>query len=316
MRKYITAGWALLVLLFLSACGEQGSYTVTLLTYGDHALRPGEARIGDIYMFNGELTIPEGARLEGSLFILSGKAEIAGVVAGDISLVGGELALEPGAQVGGMLRLGEGEVQRAPGVQVGGGVQSGLGIEALAANAPAQAPGGFVSPLILQDLFVIAAAYLLARYWPAPLSRVADTLERYALAAGAMGLLYGFVGVVLLTLMAFTVILLPATFLGGLVLLLALTYGWVGFGGLLGRLLRRVTGWKLALPWEVAAGTVLFLVLYEISRNIPLLQDLVPLVTGLVGFGAVMLTRFGLRHFTPAIDRDTLEGFPAPGTEV
>lgn len=316
MRRFLAAGWAALLLLVVSACVEQGSYTATLLTHGVHTLAAGEEHLGDVYLLDGELVIPSEARLDGSLFILSGRAVTAGEIEGDISLVGGELVLEPGAQVNGKLNAGGGTLQRAPDAQIHGGVQAGIGLELPDGETGDQDTGGFPTAMIFQDLVVAGLAYLLARYFPEQLNRVAQAIGHHPVASGAVGLLSGVVAVVLLVLMAFTIILIPVTFAGGAVLMLALFYGWAGFGALLGRLLRLVFRWKLARPWEVFTGTALFLTLYELSRLAPLLRDIVPLVTGLVGFGAVMLTRFGLHHFVPAIDRESLEGFPAPGTET
>jgi len=63
------------------------------------------------------------------LVVVGGDARVAGRVAGDIVMVGGRLALEPGARVGGNVRLhGDSRLAQAPGASIGGAVERRTGI--------------------------------------------------------------------------------------------------------------------------------------------------------------------------------------------
>jgi hypothetical protein len=125
----------------------------------------------------------------------------------------------------------------------------------------------------------------------------------------AMGLLSGVVGLVLLVFMAFTIILIPVTLLGLLVLFTAVAYGWIGFGLITWRILKRLLKWELRLPAGAFLGTLLFSIFIYLARFIPLVGDWPGLLAITIGLGAVLLTRFGLQTFVPAVDMEIEETF-------
>lgn len=296
------------LVVLLAACSPTGAYTGTVIAAGRHAVSPGEAWRGDVILLDGVFVLQAGGEVWGSLYLLSGAAEIDGDVRGDISLIGGELRLGPGATVGGAVNVGGGVLERSPGARVQGGVDTGTGLQVPRAGGP-----GWIQ-IALQGAVVALLAYLLARYWPRPLERVMDSIAHHPVVAASMGLLAGVVALVLLVLMAFTLLLIPVALLGGLILLLALSYGWAGFGALMGRWLLPRLGSSRNPPRAAFLGTLAFMLLLGLSRAVPVLHDLLQLVTGLIGFGAVLLTRFGRQRFVPAVDREPERAFPPPPT--
>jgi hypothetical protein len=58
------------VVLFLTACGANGLYQVTLITDGNHQLD--DSYPGDLLMLGGQATLTDDAILQGSVHLVSG----------------------------------------------------------------------------------------------------------------------------------------------------------------------------------------------------------------------------------------------------
>ena len=65
----------------------------------DVQLEPGETFEGDLGIFNGDLTMPQGSMVNGDVFLTNGSAEIAGEVRGSLAVVRGDLQLAENAEV-------------------------------------------------------------------------------------------------------------------------------------------------------------------------------------------------------------------------
>jgi hypothetical protein len=142
------------------------------------------------------------------------------------------------------------------------------------------------------------------RTFPNAVHRVGEAAMRHSLVSGAMGLLVGIVGVSVLVTIAYTILLIPITFLGLLVLAMGVIYGWIGLGVSAGRLGVRLLNRPVTPSRSAFFGTLAFVLLMEFASSIPFVGGLVGLILELVGMGAVFLTRFGLQSFTPATDED------------
>lgn len=304
----------LLSLVLLVGCDSQGIYSGTLITEGNHTFQAGELVRGDMYVLGGQTTLQSGARLEGALQMLGGSVDINGEIQGDVSLVGGELDLGPKARVGGNLDVGNGTLTRAPGTRIEGAFNPGNGV---ALPSP---PGLFGTSLpgriaqdVLEATLASLFALLLARFVPRPLSRVAQAATGHPFVSGALGILVGIVGLSALVLMAFTIILIPVSMLGLILLGLSVLYGWSAMGQALGQRLSHRLNWELSSSLFVFLGTFLLLLLLNLISYLPLLSGVLPLLVSAIGLGAVMLTRFGWRTFVPAsnvpwAEDDLLEG--------
>ncbi len=280
-----------------------GLYSVTAILGGRHTFGERVTLPGDVYVLAGELNIEPGASIDGALRVMDGQVSVGGAVGGDVSLLGGTLVLEPTARVQGAVQVAGGTLQRSPQAGIGRGVQ----VEpeaALAGRAnPGASPAGRLLSGLAQALLAGALASLLARYLTRPLARVSDVIVHHWLVAAAMGILAGCIALVMLVLIAFTIVLLPLSFVGAFALLMAVVYGWAGFGMAIGGLLGRRLTPRLGLAWRAFLGTLIFMVASGLLQMIPLIGGLLPLLAAAVGFGAVILTRFGLRTFVPAVDQ-------------
>jgi hypothetical protein len=305
-----------LVVLLLSGCaGEEAPGAVlTFIWGGAYDYGAGTPLPGDVLMIDGRLRLAEGARVEGSLFMLRGALESEGAIGGDAVILGGAASFAESARIAGNLDFASGiPVAVPPGVVAGQQTQrlAGIGPDAL---APEEETGfdDFLRALFSYLLLGLAAAWLAGRR-PALFARVAEAAIQHPLVGGAVGLLAAAVTPALLVLMAFTVVLLPVTTLGIVLMLLVSSYAQVALGWALGQQFRRRWGWTERRA--TFAGVVVLLVALWLLRQVPLLGDALFLLVLVVAIGAVLLTRFGTTAYQPAQPRaeEGLSSYRRPG---
>lgn len=278
-----------------------GLFSFTAILGGEHTLAAGDRVLGDVYMMAGSLVVEPGATVAGSMLVLGGDVILNGAVGGEVTLLGGKLGIRPTARLAGALTIAGGELDLSPQAQVQGGVHAEQNIPV----EPTGSGGGLGAALLSSlatALGIAILGYVLARYLPGPLAHVTDTIVGHPIVAAAMGMLAGITALVLLVLVAFTIVLIPFSLTGGAALLLAVAYGWTGFGMAAGQLLASRFRWRLPPAANTFIGALLFMLVLELLRFVPLVGGIIPLLTAIVGLGAVILTRFGLTHFAPAAD--------------
>jgi len=278
-----------------------GLFSFTAILGGEHTLAAGDRVLGDVYMMAGSLVVEPGAIVAGSMLVLGGDVSLSGAVSGDVTLLGGRLEIGPSAQLAGALTIAGGELELSPEALVQGGVYE-EGIAPVEQSGSEAGVDGALLTSLATSLAVAILGYLLARYVPGPLARVSHAITGHAVVAAAMGVLAGITALVLLVLVAFTIVLIPLSLAGVAVLGMAVAYGWTGFGMAAGQLLASRFRWCLPRPASAFIGALLFMLALELLRLVPLVGGIIPLLTAIVGLGAVILTRFGLAHFAPAAD--------------
>jgi hypothetical protein len=293
----------LLLGLLLSACNTNGLYRFTLVTDGEHELD--RDMQGDLLVLGGKAILPQNIELDGSAHVLSGSLIVAGEISEDISLLNGALALKDSSRIRGNLNLGGGSSQVSPGAVIAGKVNKGSGLP-LPDLPEKRALTGWeiVVWSILRGVLLGWIASGLMRIFPEAVNRVGEAAVDHSLVSGAIGLLVGIVGVSGLVTIAYTILLIPITFLGLFVMGLGVVYGWIGLGVSAGRLGVRLL--KRPVPPSRSAffGTLAFVFLMECASSIPMVGGLIGLTLALVGMGAVFLTRFGLQNFNPVTDEN------------
>lgn len=291
----------LLVLLLGWAAGgaahAQGLLRLALVFEGEHRLAVEE---GHVFVAGGSTTLPADGRVAGSVVVIDGVLALDGTVAGDVVQLGGALAIGPEARLEGRFVTAGGERSVAAGADLVGGTVRDLALVADLARAPPTA-GGRLARLAFQVALLALVAFLWARWAPGPLERAAEALAHHPVVAVAMGALSALVGSVLLVAMAFTVVLIPVALFGGVASALAIGFGWLAWGVLIGRGLAR-RGWlPRAIPQAAAAamGTAAFVVFQAGVAAVPWLGGTVALLATVAAFGAALLTGFGVRRFVP-----------------
>lgn len=295
--------WGLLLLTLLLVGCDDGLYSGTLISDGEHRFGAGTQLPGNVFMRAGTAELAAGAQAAGTLYMLGGSLTVNGAVAGDLALLGGSLTLGPQAVVGGDLRLGGGEVTWAETAVIHGDIISGSGVE-LPASMMAS-PQGWDDWLrgVSAALLLAGFGALLRRSRPQPVQRVGMAIVDNVLVCGAMGLLILLVLPALLVMMAFTIILIPLVIVLGALLLLLLGYGFIAVGYQAGAWLSRRFQWNTPPAAATFGGTLLLLLLFEI----PVLGDGLLAGTAVLVLGAVLLTRLGTRSYVP----DTVENGPS-----
>ncbi|MDF1523579.1 MAG: hypothetical protein P1P87_12300, partial [Trueperaceae bacterium] len=137
-----------------------------------------------------------------------------------------------------------------------------------------------------------------ARWAPRTLDRTAEALARHPVVAASMGALSALVGSVLLVAMVATVVLIPVALVGGVGFAVAIAFGWLAWGTLIGRALAR-RGWVPEGAVAVALGTTAYAAAQALVGAVPWLGGAVALLASVAALGAVVLTGFGVRRFVP-----------------
>jgi hypothetical protein len=313
MKRPLAASVIAIIALLLSACGQEGLYSGTLITEGEHTIESGQVVDGEMILMGGRIALEEGSQATGSVHVLGGLVEADGEIGGDLSMIDGEVVLGPNARVGGDLNVSGGELARSAGSEIAGEVNTGVGSgirvpffpEWTILPAPEDASVvGQITGVMAEAVLTAVLALLAVRFVPHPVSRVAGAVAKAPVLSGALGLLAMIVVPSLLVLMAFTLILIPVALLGALLLGVVILYGWISIGSEIGRRLARRLEWNVRLPAAAFLGTLLFVLLVNASGLIPVVRVVVPVLAAAVGFGAVLLTRFGMMTFVPSTDAE------------
>lgn len=227
----------------------------------------------------------------GDIYVAGGDVVVAGTLQGDVTVLAGNLTVTEGATITGGLSEYGGSVDVAAGASVG--ERTGL-----PAAAPSRSVLGGPVGLVLQALLFGLLGAVLARRRPQLLATVGDAITGHAVVSGVVGTLTALSLLVLFVLMAFTIVLLPLAIVGLLVELAILVYAYAAYGHLLGGQLARrlpVGGPGFATGIGVAAVVVGV----DLLGRLPLLGGVLQVALAAVGFGAVVITYFGVKRFEP-----------------
>ncbi|MBN2472049.1 MAG: hypothetical protein JXN59_15110, partial [Anaerolineae bacterium] len=272
MRRLLSLFVALSALLLLAGCEGQTFYQGSLVTGDRHSLSAGEVLTGELLITDGEFVLAEGATLQGSLYILGGRAAIDGAITGNVSLFLGALALGETAVIEGTLNISGGELTQDPAATIRGPVTYGAEgqLDTLPESDRGLFSGVSVFWLVTQGVLVAALGGLLAQFAPRRLARATDAVRQHPVASGAMGLLLFIVGPALLVFMALTVLLIPLTVLGILGGVLLVASGWCVTGAALGDWLAGRIARRLPYSLTTFAGTLIVVVASGLLLVLPL----------------------------------------------
>lgn len=275
----------LVVVVLLVASSGVAVDEMSVVYDGDHELTTAE----DVYVVaGGSVTVPDNASIDSAIYIVDGSLSVAGTVDGDVTVIGGNLTVAADATIAGTLQSLTGNVSVAPGAVIGS--RSSVPI-----TDPAPGPLGPYTGLVVQFVFLGLAAWVLARRRPDLLDTVGRAAIDHPVVTGVVGSLAGLTLLVLFVYMAFTLLLLPISILGLLGELLVVFYAYIAYGHRIGRFLPtdRTAG-------ATVAGVGVVLLVFELLNRIPLVGLVVQIAAVAVGFGAVVVTFFGLREYHPA----------------
>ncbi len=151
---------------------------------------------------------------------------------------------------------------------------------------------------ILRTLLMAGLAVLVVMFFAEPTARAAKAVLDAPVITGALGLLTVIVVPVLFVLLAITICLLPVGIVGALIFAVAWVFGSIAVGLEVGLRLANVFNWHPHPAAAAGLGT-LFL---QLVGLVPCFGGLVAFVVGILGVGAILLTRFGSRAYIKPSD--------------
>ena len=299
---------------------------------GDFVLKSGEVLLGDLVLFGGNATLEAGSRVNGDVFLMGGNAEIAGEVTGDVALLGGNVELLATAHVYGDAVAIGGNLIRAAGARVDGQVAEGnefigpfdfswpfdFGFDGVRGIGPVESLRMGFSPVLgliwfgFRSLLLAAVAVLVVMFWPQPTDRTGRAAIAQPILGGGLGLLTIVVGPILLLVLAITILLIPVTLIGIVLLLVAGLFGWIAIGLEVGKRLAEAFKWELQPPAAAGLGTLVLSLVVGGLGLFPCVGWLAPFLVASIGLGAVMLTRFGSREYAGGSAPAPMPKLPPP----
>jgi hypothetical protein len=287
-----------------------------------YTLRSGERLRGDLVVFGGIATLQSDTRVDGNTVLFGGTADIAGRIQGDLVLIGGAARLRSTAVVDGQVVRVGGALTQDEGAQIHGGESGGVIVPPIRPIPPIMPiptrPRYWAEDFVVHSMSAIGTTFVLALLavfvfvlWREPIERVNRTITQSPGISWVVGFLTPLAFAVIVPAFAvLSAILILALCLGlvGFVLIAAVSLalvaawamGWIAVGQLIGERLLIALGARTVTPAaSAAAGTATITLLWLGLEPLCGLGWLFFVVLAPLGLGAVVLTRFGTREYTP-----------------
>ena len=303
---------------------RQGQSGDKLVIGGTYSLESGESLDGSLLVLGGAANLEAGSTVEQDVTVIGGTVNVNGQVKGDVSAVGGMVSLGSTAVIGGDVNTLAGQLAQEDGARIEGQVNTGTtGPFSLVVPGTIQIPGlenlrliplpkNFNAPAVnvrfnpvwdglwwlIRSFLWAALAVLLALFLSKRTERVAESVVKNPLVAGGMGCLTILIVPLILLVLVITICGIPFALLGAFMLWFAWGFGVIVIGYEIGKRLAQLFKADWAIPVSAGIGTfVLTLGLNGIGALVPCVGWMAPAAVGLVGLGAVLLTRFGGRVY-------------------
>ena len=324
--------WLLLPLLLLAlvtpvlADDPDGDVVIWGRSY---TLAAGEKIKGDLLVYGGNVTVETESEIKGDITVFGGNLTLSGEVDGDVTVWGGNVNINADATVRGQVMAVGGVLDRHPDADIRGDEIEGLPFPELP-NAP-EAPrvpevprmpevpshadrgpgigrriGNFFRG-VFGIMLVMVLGVLVVAFIPRHTETVSETMVKDAgksLVTGLIALFGGSIALVITSiigsLLIATLCLAPiglALFLPIVVAAIALLFGWIAAGLLLGTKMLRAIRHKEPTPVSAVAVGILTL---SVVSAIPCIGWALALGTVMWSLGAVVNSRFGTRPWDAA----------------
>ena len=275
----------IVIVLLLSANGVQPD-AMEIHYAGDRTV---ESIDEVLIVAGGSVAVPDGTAVDGRIFVIDGVFDVAGTVDGPVTQLAGTVTVPDSGAITGEFQTIAGASTVAAGADIG--ERSVIQADS---RAGAGDSGGRGLLLVTQLVGLAVLGYLIGRWRPDLLENVGRAVADYPGVSTVTGGFSAAVVMVLLIFMAFTLVLIPVSILGLGALLLSIAYGQVAIG-------YRLVG-PLGIErarFRAALGAAVLVVLLEIAGLVPFVGSLLAGLVALVGFGAALITYYGLRDFEP-----------------
>ena len=291
--------------------GDEGKFVFG----GSYTLDSGDTLYGGLVVVGGSAELEEGSLVVGDVVIVGGSVDIYGEVDGNVIAIGGQAYLGGDSIVNEDLVTIGGTVQREEGALVRGAITAEMpegfdmnkfSPEALNANRNWRSslwngfkPIGDMIINVMQALAMAALAAVLALFLLKPMERVSQAVVLQPLPAGGLGILTVIVLPALLVVLAITLILIPLSLIGFLVLGAGFVFGWIALGLEVGKRMEKM--FKVEESWAPAVragiGTFTLSLLGFAVSMVPCVGWILPFLVSMLSLGGVVLTLFGTRDY-------------------
>lgn len=274
------------------------------LVIGDsYRLESGDTLNNDLTVIGGNAVLAEDSTVNGDVSVLGGNVTIEGQVNGDVSVLGGNVRLDDSARIrGDVVSLG-GTVRRSAGAVVEGRDNGRQPFRVPTMRTPPVQVhfDPILGPLMafFRALALAALAIVVYLFAGTQMERTGRTAVAQPIISGGVGLLTLIVAPALLLLLAITILLLPLSLLGILILGIAALFGWLSLGLVVGRQLAIWLKQSWSDPINAGVGTLALSLLSSMLNLIPCLGWLANVLIWFIALGAVILTRFGTQTYPP-----------------
>ncbi len=274
---------------------------------GTYTLNSGESLEGSLVVLAGVALLEPDSQVTGDVVVVGGTLRSSGEVSGSMIGVGGLLTLEEGALVGGDVLVLGAQLERQAGARILGEVVNTFS-GPLSFNFPGQASPGRVTiglnPIFSFTWFIFRAflwaalAVLVLLFAPKYTERVTAAALSQPVVAWSLGLLTVVVAPVVVILLVATIIFIPVGALVIFALAALWAFGLVALGLEVGRRLARTLKQDWAPVAQAGVGTLVLIVLVNgVQAVVPCVGWLFPAMVGMLGLGAVLLTRLGTQPY-------------------
>lgn len=293
---------------------QQSTSGDKLVLGGAYTLGAGETLDGSLIVLGGSVTLEAGSTVTGDAVILGGSMAANGTIEGDLFSLGGSLELSETSVIQGDLNTLGGSTRGVAQADVQGEVVSD---ESLVLPVPINGLNNLRLPnlqmqvnpfwsllwFIIQTLLWAAIAVMVVLFLPRPTQRVSQTVVAQPLVASGLGFLTVVVAPFVLLFLTIIIIGIPVALLAILLLIVAWVFGFVAVGAEVGRRLAQMSKADWALPVSAGLGTFLLaLIANGIGKIVPCVGWIVPFLVGIIGLGAVVLTRFGTLPYPRTVE--------------
>ncbi|MHC1740040.1 MAG: polymer-forming cytoskeletal protein [Anaerolineaceae bacterium] len=263
-------------------------------------LQAGESLTGNLAVIGGTVTIENGASVTGDIVLLGGTVSVNGTVNGNLVAIGGAASLGDTAVINGDIVTVGASLKKSDLAKVTGTIteqtpSANLG-QGDGWQFPWQSKQNLLSSFLtaaFESLALAALAVVLGLLLPKQIQRVTNSIQSEPLVAGGVGLLTIVGSPVLLLILVVTIVLIPVALLFILTFGLAFVFGWMALGNFIGQKLDKLFPGSWSVAVSSGIGTLILSLVVGTLNLIPCVGWVIGFIFGLLGLGAVVITRFG-----------------------
>lgn len=312
MKKFtgVVFLFLLITLLIPAQVSARSQNDDQIVLGGSFILDEDETLIGNLVVIGGIADLRNGSNVTGDIILVGCTLTANGTINGNVILVGSSANLEKSTKVLGDLISISSQIDQENGSIIKGEIRQNFGFP-LQLNSPDALPSipdrpeifhPDFSPLMtasrigFRSFVVSILAMLAAMIFPNAILRTGRPILSEPVLAGTIGFFASIIIPILLAITVITIIGIPITLVGALLLIYAAFLGWVSVGTLIGSRLAGAfkSQWHIAV--KAGVGTLLLTLVTDAISRIACVGWVIPFLVGILGLGAVLMTRLGTRE--------------------